>query len=174
MIQRRFLICLLLVFTVSILYSIPYSVNERGLTSKRTPAFSDSLLKVIKVVDGDTFWAEDRFAKKIKIRLIGIDAPELRKSFKKEAGFYGREAKAYLAKRILGKTVKLEFDIARKDRYGRTLAYAYLPDGTFVNAELIKNGYAIIMTVLPNVRYADEFRRLQQEARKNNRGLWKE
>ena len=47
-----------------------------------------------------------------------------------------------------------------------------LKDGTFVNAELVKNGYAMVMTVPPNVKYAEEFVHLQQEARENNRGLW--
>ena len=57
--------------------------------------------------------------------------------------------------------------------YGRTLAYVYLEDGTFLNAELVKQGYAMVMTVPPNVKYAHLFVKLQQEARENNRGLWK-
>jgi micrococcal nuclease len=68
--------------------------------------------------------------------------------------------------------VKLQYDVDRIDQYGRTLAYVYLEDGTFVNAEIVKNGYAQIMTVPPNVKYADKFLKLQQEARENNRGLW--
>lgn len=53
-----------------------------------------------------------------------------------------------------------------------TLAYVYLQDGTFVNAELVKNGYTMTMTVPPNVRFAEDFAKLQQEARENNRGFW--
>jgi micrococcal nuclease len=60
------------------------------------------------------------------------------------------------------------------DQYGRTLSYVYLEDGIFVNAELIKNGYAVLMTVPPNVAFADEFATLQWEARKNKAGLWYE
>ena len=75
---------------------------------------------------------------------------------------------------LKGKSVKLEYDIDKFDRYGRTLAYVYLEDGTFVNAELVKNGYAMVMTIPPNVKFADLFVKLQQEARENNKGQWKQ
>ena len=130
-------------------------------------------LPVKKIVDGDTFWADDGSPKGIKVRLIGIDAPESRKSFKKEVGVYGKESKAYLSKLLKGKKVKLVYDIDPLDQFGRTLAYAYLEDGTFVNADLVKNGYAIILTVPPNIKFADQFYRLQQKARESKKGLWK-
>lgn len=101
-----------------------------------------------------------------------MNAPESRKTLIKEVGYYGKEAKEYLTNLLKGKRVKLEYDVSRKDQYGRTLAYVYLQDGTFVNAELVKNGYAMVMTVTPNVKYVDVFVILQQEARENNRGLW--
>lgn len=127
---------------------------------------------VTKVVDGDTFWVDDHSPKGKKIRLIGIDAPETQRSARKEIGYYGEEAKAYLTDLIDGRKVRLEYDVAPKDRYKRTLAYAYLQDGTFINALLVENGYATILTVPPNVRYADLFLSLQQKARKGRRGLW--
>jgi micrococcal nuclease len=142
-------------------------------TDSSSNAQADFLL-VTKVVDGDTFWADDGTSKGVKIRLIGVDAPESRKTFKKEVGYFGKEAKGYLSNLLEGKSVRLEFDLNRTDKYGRTLAYVYLQDGTFVNAELIKSGYAMVMTVPPNVKFADVFVKLQQEARVNNRGLWKE
>ncbi len=129
-------------------------------------------LPVKKIVDGDTFWVDDGTAKGIKIRLIGIDAPESRKSFKKEMGVYGKEAKMYLTQLLKGKIVRLVYDVDLLDQYGRTLAYAYLEDGTFVNADLIKNGFAIILTIPPNVKFADHFYELQQEARNTKKGLW--
>ena len=131
-------------------------------------------LIITKVVDGDTFWAVDGTSKSIKVRLIGIDAPESRNVFKKKQGYYGKEAKEYLTTLLKGKYVKLEYDVDRTDQYGRTLAYVYLEDGTFVNAELLKNGYAMVMTIPPNVKFADVFVKHQQEARENKRGLWKE
>lgn len=134
----------------------------------------DGFLLVTKVVDGDTFWADDGTSKGLKIRLIGIDAPESRKTFKKEVGYFGKEAKTYLTNLLIGKSVRLEYDLNRIDQYGRTLAYVYLKDGTFVNAELVKNGFAMALTIPPNVKFVDEFVKLQEEARENYRGLWKE
>jgi len=75
---------------------------------------------------------------------------------------------------IKGKKVRLEYDVARFDRYRRTLAYAYLEDGTFINAELVRNGYATVMTMPPNVKYAETFNKLASKARKQKKGLWKE
>lgn len=142
--------------------------------SRKKPVLSNeqSFYTITKVVDGDTFWVDNGSEKGLKIRLIGIDAPESRKTFKKEVGYYGMEAKAYAKKMLANKKVKLEMDVDSLDRFGRTLAYAYLEDGTFVNAHLIENGYAMIMTIPPNVKYAELLLKLQQEARENNRGLW--
>jgi len=61
--------------------------------------------------------------------------------------------------------VRLEYDVGKTDRYKRTLAYVYLEDGTFINAKLIKEGYATVMTIPPNVKYAELFVKLEQEAR---------
>ncbi|RRN77245.1 nuclease [Pseudoxanthomonas sp. SGD-10] len=127
---------------------------------------------VTRVIDGDTFWAEKDKNVKVKIRLIGIDAPETRKSAKKDIGYYGEEAKDHLKSLLEGQTVQLSFDVDSLDRYGRTLAYVYLPDGTFVNADLIKNGYARTLTIPPNVKHADVLMKLQTEARENKRGMW--
>jgi micrococcal nuclease len=167
---------------ILILSFVSLSCNSKS--GKRNETITDNSLvdtnkfyTVKKVVDGDTFWVDDfddENSKGLKIRLIGIDAPESRKTFKKEIGFYGKEAKEYLTNLLSGQKVILEYDLNRTDQYGRTLAYVYLEDGTFVNAELVKNGYAMTMTIPPNVKFADEFVKLQQEARKFNRGLWKE
>lgn len=135
------------------------------------PATSDIRL-VKKVVDGDTIWVSAKSGGEEKIRLIGIDAHEVRNTPRKKAGFYGREASAYLSKRISGKKIRLEYDVQRYDRYRRTLAYIYLEDGTFINAEMVRKGYAVVMTVAPNVKYADKFILYQQEARKKQLGLW--
>lgn len=134
---------------------------------------ANGFFSVTKVVDGDTFWAEDGSGKSIKVRLTGIDAPELHNTGKKKAGYYGEEAKRYLILLLEGRKVRLEYDVGLHDRFGRTLAYVFLEDGTFVNAALIRNGYASVLTVPPNVKYADLFVNLQQKARKKRRGLWK-
>ena len=139
-----------------------------------TAVQSDPVYSVTRVVDGDTFWVDDGSEKGLKVRLIGVDAPETRNSGRKLKGYFGTESSDYLNSLIGGKKVRLVFDVARYDRYGRTLAYVYLADGTFVNAELVKNGYATVMTTPPNVRHADEFVQLAARARKRNRGLWRQ
>lgn len=123
---------------------------------------------VTKVIDGDTFWIDDAE----KVRLIGIDAPESRNTGRKKIGYYGKEAKAFLKSYLSGKKVELKFDVGHRDQYHRLLAYVYLEDGTFLNAELVKQGYATVYTVPPNVKYADLFLKLQREAREDGRGLW--
>lgn len=146
--------------------------SERNEFSQKS-AIRDGYFLVKKVVDGDTFNVDDGSKKGLKVRLIGIDTPETRRTGRKEIGYFGKEAKEYMISLIANKRVKLEYDVRKLDRYQRTLAYVYLEDGTFVNAELIKNGFAMVLTIPPNVKFADEFARLQQEARENNRGLWK-
>lgn len=130
--------------------------------------------RVFRVVDGDTFWIDDGSEKGLKIRLIGVDAPETRTSGNKEASHFGREASFYLERLIAGKKIRLEYDVDRFDRYGRTLAYVYLDDGTFINAKLLKEGYATVMTVPPNVKYADTFLKLERKARNHKKGMWRD
>jgi micrococcal nuclease len=128
---------------------------------------------VKKIVDGDTVWVSGKNnGPDEKIRLIGIDAHETRNTARKKAGFYGKEATAYLKKQVLGKRVRLEYDIRRYDQYRRTLAYIHLENGRFINADLVRNGYAVVMTVSPNVKYADKFILYQQQARNKKQGLW--
>ena len=129
-------------------------------------------VEVSKFVDGDTFWISNSKGQQEKIRLIGVDAPETRRTAKKEIGFFGKEAAAYVVKLLDGKKIRLEYDVGKYDRYKRTLAYVYLEDGTFLNAHLIEYGYAMVMTVPPNVKYAELFVTLQKGAREKNRGLW--
>jgi micrococcal nuclease len=77
---------------------------------------------------------------------------------------------------VQGKRVRLEFDpanahLGHKDKYRRTLAYVFLGDGTFLNAEIIKQGYGFAYTRFP-FKYVDKFRWLERDARIQNRGLW--
>lgn len=126
---------------------------------------------VYKVIDGDTFYCYDENKNEVKVRLIGIDTPETRNRFKKKKGHYGIEAKNYLTELILNQSIKLDFDLDKYDQYNRVLAYAY-KDNVFINADLVKNGYARIMTIQPNSKYADLFYKLQIQARDNKIGLW--
>lgn len=122
---------------------------------------------VQRVVDGDTVVLRTGE----RVRYIGVDTPELHHP-QKPVEAYAREAKEFNRRLVEKKPVRLEFDVERHDKYGRLLAYVYLKDGTFVNAELIRQGYAQILTIPPNVKYADLFLKYQREARQGQRGLW--
>lgn len=154
-----------------LLFLVVTVLSIQSCHSSTRPA-ADDYYPVTKVVDGDTFWVDDGSEKGLKVRLIGVDAPETRKSARKDVGFYGEESKKYLTQLLWDTEVRLEYDVDRKDRYGRTLAYAYLADGTFVNAALIKQGYATVLTIPPNVQHAETFVKFQRQARKKGRGLW--
>ena len=140
--------------------------------SGKDEAELSGFMPVARIVDGDTFWAEDGSKKGVKIRLIGVDAPETRNGNNKKIGFYGQEAKAYLTDLLANQEVRLEYGVDSLDRYGRVLAYVYLSDGTFVNEELIKNGFARVLSIPPNIKYADDFVSYEREARESNLGLW--
>ncbi len=108
----------------------------------------------------------------MKVRYIGVDTPETHHPMRGVEP-YGMEAAEANRKLVDGKTVRLEFDVEQRDRYGRLLAYVYLEDGTFVNAWLVENGYAMVMTIPPNVKHQALFLKLQREAREAGRGLWR-
>lgn len=120
---------------------------------------------VAHVTDGDTFWA--RCPTDLKVRLLLIDAPE-RDQFP-----FGRQARAAIEHLLArGAPVSLEFDVEKTDRYGRALAYVFLPDGRMVNEEMAKAGYATALVYPPNVRYVERIRRAVAQAREARRGLW--
>jgi micrococcal nuclease len=107
-----------------------------------------------------------------KVRYIGMDTPESRRPGTPVQCF-AKAASAYNARLLRGRRVELRLDVEHRDRYGRLLAYVYRrPDGLFVNAELVRRGYATVLTVPPNVRHAAEFLRLERSARRKGRGLW--
>jgi micrococcal nuclease len=124
---------------------------------------------VLQVVDGDTIHV--RCGVRVeKVRYIGIDAPEIHHPiWGAEPG--GREAAALNRRLVGGRHVRLELDVRARDQYGRLLAYVWAAD-MMVNAELVRLGYAQVMTIPPNVRYQALFLKLQREARAAGRGLW--
>ena len=134
----------------------------------QAPTIRDGV--VVKVVDGDTIHVRlgDRVE---KIRYIGVNTPEVHHPTKgEEPG--GREAHAMNRTLVAGKQVRLELDVQPRDRYGRLLAYVWVGD-TMINAELVRRGFAQVMTVPPNVRHQALFLKLQRDAREARRGLWR-
>ena len=120
-----------------------------------------------QVGDGDTVI----LASGQKVRLLGIDAPEMERDGQ-PADFLAHKAKRVLADLAQGKRVRLEYDQLRYDRYGRTLAYLFLPDGTNLSRELVRQGLARVYTVPPNMRFREELLAAQREAIKARRGIW--
>lgn len=117
--------------------------------------------------DGDTFRAADGE----RVRLLGINAPEV--THGSEPGqVMGKAATRVLKRMIAGKTVRLEFDRQRHDMYGRLLAQVYLRDGTWVNGEMVRRGYAHVYTFTPNLRWAPRLLALERPARRQHLGIW--
>ena len=107
-----------------------------------------------------------------KVRYIGVDTPESVKPGTPVQCF-AKRASALNARLVEGEQVRLVLDAEERDRYGRVLAYVYRArDGLFVNATLVRRGYAVALTIPPNVAHAGEFRRLAATARRQGRGLW--
>ena len=140
--------------------------------------------EVISVLDGDTLKVMYG-GRKQSIRLIGIDAPETRRNKKayKDSSrsrrdvrtivSQGRMAKKYVKSQVeKGDVVRIDFDIEKRDRYRRLLGYVYLEDGRMLNDLIIRNGYASLLTIPPNVKYKRKFLRSYRYARRHRLGLW--
>lgn len=130
---------------------------------------SDTFVPVVAVHDGDTV-SIIMNKKQEKVRLIGIDAPELGQKP------WGEEAKKYL-ETLLGSSGwkgKLEFDVEKRDQYGRILAYLRTTDGELINLLMVKSGYAMLYTFPPNVKHVNELKAAQIEARERRLGIWSE
>jgi micrococcal nuclease len=137
------------------------------------PAAAQSPLEgtVTRIVDGDTIHVAVG-GRVEKVRYIGVNTPEVHHPRKgEEPG--GRAAAAVNRQLVSGRHVRLELDAQSRDRHGRLLAYVWVAD-TMVNAELVRRGFAQVMTVPPNVRHQSLFVKLQRDAREAGRGLWAE
>lgn len=134
---------------------------------------SGKFYSIKRVSDGDTVVIQDESDNQYKIRFIGIDAPESRNvGNRKQVQVFGSEAKTHLTKLLFNKKIRLEFDVQKIDRYGRTLAYVYLENGVFLNQYLLAKGYARIATFPPNIKYVEDFRKSEEKARRNKLGMW--
>jgi micrococcal nuclease len=120
----------------------------------------------VRVIDGDTIELDGGE----RVRLIGVDTPETVDP-RRPVQYFGKEASAFTRRMAEGRNLRLEQDQETRDRYGRTLAYVYLQDGTFLNAEIIRQGYGHAYTRFP-FRYERQFVALEREARESRRGLW--
>ena len=129
---------------------------------------------VVRIVDGDTYVLSIN-GEETKVRLIGVDTPEsvAPESYYKENSEEGAKVSEIVKEYIKeGDTLYIEYDVGRTDTYGRTLAYLYFESGVMVQEWLLTNGYAQVMTIQPNSKYADRFAEVEQQAMNNGIGLW--
>jgi micrococcal nuclease len=128
-------------------------------------------VRVVRVVDGDTVRVRVG-GREEGVRYIGVDTPESR-SPDAPVQCFARRAAAENRRLVGGERVRLVLDVEERDRFGRLLAYVYrVRDGAFVNAALLRGGFARPLTIPPNVRFAKRFSTLAARARQAGRGLW--
>lgn len=160
---RRMLACVFVAVAVSCAAGGPTSDGRPPAGAGRVAT------QVTRIVDGDTIHV-DLDGRDTSVRLIGIDTPEKQGPYT-QLECYGEEATRHTAELLDGRTVDLEFDVERTDRYGRTLAYVWLGD-QLVNETILRDGYAQLLTIPPDVAYVDRFRVAERDAREAGRGLW--
>ncbi|MBB5325215.1 micrococcal nuclease [Anoxybacillus tepidamans] len=147
------------------------SNNNKKPTAPEIKINSKHTVKVIRVVDGDTIEVKFSTGATAKVRLIGVNTPET-VAPNRPVEKYGKEASNYTKKRLTNKTVTLEFDVGIKDKYGRLLAYVWVGKELY-NETLVKEGYARVMTIQPNVKYQEKFIKAERAARQSKKGLWR-
>lgn len=141
---------------------LPWPTSSATAPSVPPPGRTEA--QVVEVTDGDTIRVSIAGAT-YRLRYTGIDAPE--------AGVYlGNQASQANRALVEGRTVYLERDVLDTDRYDRLLRYVYLSDGTFVNAELVRQGYAVAKEYPPDTRYHALLLQAQDEAQAHAAGLW--
>jgi len=133
---------------------------------QRTDSLISKPFKVTRVIDGDTIEIEGGE----RARYIGIDTPETVDP-RKPMQCFGVEASNKNKELMEGKVVRLEKDVTDRDKYNRLLRYVYVGE-TFINLELVKQGFAYSYSYPPDIKYQDQFLKAQQEAREAKRGLW--
>lgn len=163
--QKLITAIIILVIVVTITYGrdnglipeglIPHWLDDKSSSIQNGEVYCD------RVVDGDTIVVL-MDGKKEKVRMIGIDTPESVHPDKSRNTPMGKIASKYTKDHLEGQYVRLETDVQERDKYGRILAYVYLDDKMF-NKTLLKEGLANLMTIPPNVKYVDEFKRIESE-----------
>ena len=163
--QKLITAIIILVIVVTITYGrdnglipeglIPHWLDDKSSSTQNGEVYCD------RVVDGDTIVVL-MDGKKEKVRMIGIDTPESVHPDKSTNTPMGKIASKYTKDHLEGQYVRLETDVQERDKYGRILAYVYLDDKMF-NKTLLEEGLANLMTIPPNVKYVDEFKRIESE-----------
>jgi micrococcal nuclease len=161
---KKFLIIFLIIIVtiISIIIFNPFQSNDLVEA------------KVLKVFDGDTIFVQIHNENYV-VRLIGINTPETKGKYNEKDEYYGPEASKFLKELLpIETSIYLENDIGNEDKYNRLLRYVFIkPNGEMINSILLQKGYAEVMTINPNIKYAKEFEKIEQNAKKNKIGRWK-
>ncbi len=154
---------------IGVIIVIIISFAFAGIASQKTSSMPSNVEKALiaRVIDGGTIQLNDGR----KVRLIGVDTPETVHP-QKEVEYYGKEASDFTKSMLEGKEVYLEYDVQSMDKYGRTLAYVWLSDGTLFNELLVLKGFAQVATFPPNVKYVERFTAAQRQAIEAQAELW--
>lgn len=170
-----FIAMLFVLPTHSFRSSVAQNERQTALRTEPTPLpppSTTSCVPVIRVVDGDTLKVLIATTSE-SIRLIGIDTPEIVDP-RRPVQCFGSEASKRMKTLATNACIMLEADASQgdRDKYGRLLRYAYLPDHTSLNEEMIREGYAFEYTYDLPYRYQAEYKVAEREARSAARGLW--
>ena len=157
--KKHILLCLLPLFIFPIGLNANSAISEKETTP--TNITCDYSVRVVKIVDGDTFIGLTNDRREVHFRLLGIDAPEKGQPF-------SEKSKEKLAELIAGKYVGIKAQ-QKPDRYGRLIVWAYTPEGKDVSAEMLKSGFSWHFRKYDNSAF---YSQLETEARKNRSGLW--
>jgi micrococcal nuclease len=162
---RRLLLLVTAVAALAVAFAAPRGAGEGDAAPRVLEG------PVERVVDGDTIRVL-LGGRSERVRYIGVDTPESRKPGTPVQCFAKRAAEAN-RRLVAGERVRLVLDVEERDRFGRLLAYVYRArDNRFVNAALVREGFARTLTIPPNVRFAERFAALATQARRAGRGLW--
>jgi micrococcal nuclease len=151
----------LIIRLILVLFLLSLAIDPASAAQKSSKAH------VHQVHDGDTVTLRLN-GNKYRTRLIGIDAPEMGQDP------WGRRAKQHLVKimRQTAWTVFVETDVERKDKHGRLLAYLWTKKKSLINEKMLSDGYAVLLTITPNVQYVEMFTRAEQSAQLARKGIW--
>ncbi|MFC1577193.1 thermonuclease family protein [Candidatus Omnitrophota bacterium] len=127
---------------------------------------AEEYFEVVRIADGNTIVLDIGDT----VYLLGVNSPDITHNSEAIRNLAERSL-AFTKKMCAGKRVRLEFDGRSVDKFGRVLAYVYLEDGTFLNAEIIKNGYGQASTIRA-FKLSEQFREYEKEARENKAGFW--
>jgi micrococcal nuclease len=172
-VHRRHLLIFLVVVAAALMFGSALNGGVGGVgRAGRAP--DPRVAHVVEVVDGDTITARFVSGTVRTVRYVGIDAPATRATGDEPECFGARAAAANARLVPPGSRVRLEFDAVRQSPSGALLAYVYREnDGVLAAAELLRRGYARVLTIPPNLRHVDAFVALGRAARERRRGVWR-